>query len=468
SVVNTNIFHDSVTQVMNNNIVKVIRDSTTYWYENNIKLQDSIFLTVKAKGDSLSSDKFIDVMSKDGTKHVGDSSLLKYARLQLNMKLVADSVVNTNIFRDSVTQVMNNNIVKVIRDSTTYWYENNTKLQDSIIQTVQANGVTINNTTPNVLNVTGAKQALTATSIGIQAGIANTVMVTDATGKVNWVDPLNIPMSDWKLDGNTNGAIKTLGTKDGFDLPFITNGIERARLTSAAASDTANFQLGSSAGFTRLWFHKTATANPWPSHIKLYDGGSNNSVYGFGVSADQLNYFSGFGAHVFHTGATSSLVERMRITPTGNVGIGTASPTAMLHIIGNARIESIPKGAATDSLVTADAAGNIRKVDKSSINATMNIVRKTSDYTLDAASDNVVLVDASSAATIKITVPDGVATGRVFTIKRVDNSANTVTIGFAGSGATVDETDTSISVGNKVTYQIITEGNNKWQTISRF
>ncbi|WJK47549.1 hypothetical protein QNM32_27780, partial [Chitinophagaceae bacterium DXS] len=140
SIVNTQVFHDSVTQVMNNNIVKVIRDSTENWYEKNTILQDSIFQTVKAKGDSLSSDKFIDVLSKDGTKHVGDSSLLKYARLQLNMKLVADSIVNTNIFHDSVTQVMNNNIVKVIRDSTENWYEKNTILQDSIFQTVKAKG----------------------------------------------------------------------------------------------------------------------------------------------------------------------------------------------------------------------------------------------------------------------------------------------------------------------------------------
>ncbi|WP_431242066.1 hypothetical protein ACQ9BO_19270 [Flavobacterium sp. P21] len=56
--------------------------------------------------------------------------------------------------------------------------------------------------------------------------------------------------------------------------------------------------------------------------------------------------------------------------------------------------------------------------------------------------------------------------GRVFTVKRVDNSTNTVTIGF--SGGTVDETDATITVGNRVTYQLITEGSNKWQTISRF
>ncbi|WJK47550.1 hypothetical protein QNM32_27785, partial [Chitinophagaceae bacterium DXS] len=130
SIVNTQVFHDSVTQVMNNNIVQVIKDSTTYWYKDNTILQDSVFQTIKAKGDSLSSDKFIDVMAKDGVTHVGDSSLLKYARLQLNMKNVADSIVNTQVFHDSVTQVMNNNIVQVIKDSTTYWYKDNTILQD--------------------------------------------------------------------------------------------------------------------------------------------------------------------------------------------------------------------------------------------------------------------------------------------------------------------------------------------------
>ena len=76
-----------------------------------------------------------------------------------------------------------------------------------------------------------------------------------------------------------------------------------------------------------------------------------------------------------------------------------------------------------------------------------------------------VLLDATNG-NINVTIPAGMITGRLFLIKRVDSSASTVTIKFTGE--TVDETDSSITVGNKVSYQIIKEGAGKWQTLSRF
>lgn len=36
----------------------------------------------------------------------------------------------------------------------------------------------------------------------------------------------------WILDGNNNGAVKTIGTNDAFDLPIETNNVERMRVTS--------------------------------------------------------------------------------------------------------------------------------------------------------------------------------------------------------------------------------------------
>ncbi|MEX6691138.1 collagen-like protein, partial [Danxiaibacter flavus] len=123
-VVNNPIVKDSVTNWVNSNIVQVIRDSTTNWYDKNTILQDSVFMTVKAKGDSLSSDKFIDVLARDGVTKVGDSTLLKYARLKLNMPTIADSITNTQVFRDSVTRIS--------RDSVSNWLVINNDFRDSI------------------------------------------------------------------------------------------------------------------------------------------------------------------------------------------------------------------------------------------------------------------------------------------------------------------------------------------------
>jgi len=53
---------------------------------------------------------------------------------------------------------------------------------------------------------------------------------------------------------------------------------------------------------------------------------------------------------------------------TGNIGIGTTNPDAKLDVNGKARFRDIPVGADTDKLLTTDASGNIRKIDKPRIN----------------------------------------------------------------------------------------------------
>ena len=71
--------------------------------------------------------------------------------------------------------------------------------------------------------------------------------------------------------------------------------------------------------------------------IVFYEGTNTPTTtasFGFGVAGGQLDYFSN-AAHVFHTGTTGGTsfgTERMRITSTGNVGIGTNNPQAFLDI----------------------------------------------------------------------------------------------------------------------------------------
>jgi len=52
--------------------------------------------------------------------------------------------------------------------------------------------------------------------------------------------PLLTPLTGWVQDGNTFGALGTLGTLDPFDLRFITNGLERARVLSATGQVLIN------------------------------------------------------------------------------------------------------------------------------------------------------------------------------------------------------------------------------------
>jgi len=81
---------------------------------------------------------------------------------------------------------------------------------------------------------------------------------------------------------------------------------------------------------------------------KIYFG---NSSHGVGRNASISTLTDGNDVTVWTNGASgsvgfaTSLTERMRITPAGNVGIGTAAPSANLHVIGNTRTNSIEMNA---------------------------------------------------------------------------------------------------------------------------
>lgn len=152
----------------------------------------------------------------------------------------------------------------------------------------------------------------------------------------------------------------------------------------------------------------------------------------------------------------------------GNVQLGGAltKPTTLTTTnINTISIAGLQTGATTDKLIVADENGVLKSISPALAIGSMNVIRKTTSYTIDSTSDNVILADAS-AGNITITIPAEVTVGRMFIVKRVDSSANTVTIQF--TSATVDETDSFISIGIKVSYLLIKESGNKWQSLSRF
>ncbi len=105
-------------------------------------------------------------------------------------------------------------------------------------------------------------------------------------------------------------------------LPFVVSGAGNVGI------GTFNPGIGA-----KLSFGQTAGA---PADIYFWDNGFPASRYGFGIQPSELQNFIPTGSHLSWNGGgdlqTSGTNELMRLTGTGNLGIGTLNPTARLQI----------------------------------------------------------------------------------------------------------------------------------------
>lgn len=76
----------------------------------------------------------------------------------------------------------------------------------------------------------------------------------------------------WSLSGNTTGAIQKFGTVDNYDIPFVTNNIERMRLTNSG-------RLGIGVNAPAAMLHVTAPAGATPLYLAgLAIGSTQDSI----------------------------------------------------------------------------------------------------------------------------------------------------------------------------------------------
>jgi hypothetical protein len=118
----------------------------------------------------------------------------------------------------------------------------------------------------------------------------------------------------WLLNGNTNGAKKTLGSIDNYDIGFITNNTER--LTVLASG---NVGIG--------------TTTP-DSNLSIGTGGNTSVQIGFADSRGVIGYDISYGAAGGMYIGTGNNNGPLLLNPVGkgNVGIGTTTPTAVLQL----------------------------------------------------------------------------------------------------------------------------------------
>jgi hypothetical protein len=272
--------------------------------------------------------------------------------------------------------------------------------------------------------------------------------------------------SNWSLNGNTAGALKTIGTIDNYDLPIITNNVERMRISNAGnvaigatsfdvdaperllvdagVNDSYNLLIarGERNGYLQFNIQNNstggqastdivATANngtETTNYVNLgINGGGYNSANNILSGPDNGYLFSAGQDFIVGNSATSkSLIlftggiatsnERMRITSAGKVGIGTTSPATTLDVAGTYKLGS--SGTALNNMI------------KTSFSITDNNAFGLGTTKVITAT----VTGATTGATVIINPRSQLPTAVAIAYSYV-SAANTITIGFICSQA---------------------------------
>jgi hypothetical protein len=198
------------------------------------------------------------------------------------------------------------------------------------------------------------------------------ILQSDGGGNLSWLDPAELAAATaWALTGNdgTNPAVNFLGTRDAQPLVIRTDNTERVRIT--AAGDVG---IGTSTPGARLHVED--------GEIWLFNNGNNpRFVIGDGPATGQygwlqwdsnldlfrIDHSSAPGDGLKLNGNFVSIgnlpvdqplkvglgtTEYMRVTTTGNVGIGTTAPAARLDVNGTVAFSATATLTNTGSALT--------------------------------------------------------------------------------------------------------------------
>ncbi|MFN0202967.1 MAG: tail fiber domain-containing protein [Bacteroidia bacterium] len=230
---------------------------------------------------------------------------------------------------------------------------------------------------------TAAERIITGNGSNLVIGANGSVTFVYNTTDARWVvkDYNNgVGGGDWKLDGNMNGAQRSIGTNDNFDFPMETNGTEKARLTAGGVFAVGNTTMGMNAnitGYDKLgtfssgtgyitthsvqdatwsdYFVNTKSRGTGAAPTMVADGDFVGGIWGNAYDGTTYQWMTAIITQVDGTPGVNDMpgrllfatspdgsnypVERMRITSAGNVGIGTSAPTlAILQqhgVVGN-------------------------------------------------------------------------------------------------------------------------------------
>jgi len=189
-------------------------------------------------------------------------------------------------------------------------------------------------------------------------GNANQVLKTDGSGGLDWVDQASGGATDKISEGNTEAETVDTGSDGHFKV--TTEGTERLRVIAdgkvgiGTTTPGELLQVYAASGHPRVEV-KAASNND--ATLKLTNDNGNWQIFGGGAAMPLKFYWGGSGSNVAMTMLTS-----------GNVGIGTTSPSTVLEVNGSFKAGGLAyptsDGSANQVLKT-DGSGTLSFVDQS-------------------------------------------------------------------------------------------------------
>jgi hypothetical protein len=222
---------------------------------------------------------------------------------------------------------------------------------------------------------------------------------------------VNIPMGST----NSNWGVNASGVVDDFLEYNIRNNSLGTKAQSGFnaiannGTETSNFVW---MGINNQYFNNPQTYNVGSANDVTFMGAGNDLHVANANNSKSIIFSTGIGTTPFFS-------ERMRIAPTGNVGIGTNSPTTTLHVAGSVRM--VDGNQAAGKVLTSDANGLASWTY--SIGST--VLTSTTTYAITLA-EAFVFYNGTAAGSFSIPAATSTNLGKEITIK--NKSAYSITI----------------------------------------